>query len=237
MLFRSGSDQIVLYQFHISPYCGKIRAILNYKQLPYEIRAVSVLDRRELFWVSRQRKVPVLLDQGNVVADSTVIGQYLEEHYPLPPVYPRGRRDRAQALLWEDWADESLQRVVGPLKFFDRENARKAADSEIAHSARAGYAMRLFRPLIVAQMALFGGLLSVRRLEARFVELMELLADRLEGLYLVGDRPTVADFAVFSVLEPFEGMNGWRHVVRHENVMAWYRRVQNAAAPVAESAR
>ncbi len=231
-LSLESDDSLVLYQFHISPYCGKVRAVLHHKGLTYETRPVHVVDRRKLLWVSRQRKVPALVHDGKVIVDSTAIVRYLEETWPLPAVYPRGRRDRAQALLWEDWADESLQRVIGPLKFLDRGNARAMHELEQRHSSPSvarGFAR--LAPVVKLQMGLFGGTFSVSRLHDRLEELITMFSDRLQGLYLVGDRPTIADFAVFAVLEPFENLNGWSVVAGHANVLEWFDRVKAAAAP------
>ncbi len=222
-----------LYQFHISPYCGKIRAILNYKGLDYESVPVHPVHRYRLILLSRQRKVPVLQDGSRVIVDSTRIARYLEEHFPTPPIMPRGRRDQAQALLWEDWADESLQRVVGPMKFIDRGNARRMAELENANfpGRDVEKTYRRLQPIVSRQMALFGGTSDLTALKARLGELMQMLSDRLEGLYLVGRQPSIADFSVFAVLEPFEGCNGWYLVEEHENLLAWYNRVKEAAQP------
>ena len=230
MLFGDISDEIKLYQFHVSPYCGKVRAVLRYKNIPYTVQPVHPVDRRQLLWVSRQRRVPVLTHGPRAIVDSTAIVRYLEDIVPLPSVYPRGRRSRAQALLWEDWADESLQRVIGPLKFLDRENARQVAGREARYSSpAAGKAMWRMRPVIAVQMSMFGQTASRRKLKLRLRELITLLSDRMEGLYLVGDRPSVADFSVYAVLEAFEDLNGWSVIEEFDNVLAWYRRVQNTA--------
>ena len=219
---------LVLYQFHISPYCGKIRAILRYKGIDCELRMVHPIDRRELIKVSRQRRVPVLVDGAKVVIDSTDIAAYLEERFPDPPIYPRGRRDRAQALLWEDWADEAPQRVVGPLKFLHVANARRMAVLEGAQHPTGNVAriMRLAQPVVALEMRTFGQTGSLKRIIHRFEDQMQLLADRLEDLFLVGDRPTIADFAVFGVLEPLEDLYGWNRVEEHENLARWYDRMK-----------
>jgi glutathione S-transferase len=52
--------------------------------------------------------VPVLIDGGEVIADSTAIALYLEERHPEPALLPREPRSRARVLLLEDWADTAL---------------------------------------------------------------------------------------------------------------------------------
>lgn len=216
-----------LYQFHISPYCGKIRAILQYKGLDYRVEPVHPIKRWKLLWVTGQKRVPVLVHDTRVIIDSTRIARYVDEHFPENPIYPRGRRDQAQALLWEDWADESLQRTVGPLKFIDRENARRMASLENQHHpADVERTYQRLQPIIARQMATFGGTGSLTVLKARLNELTQILSDRLEGLYLVGKQPSIADFSVYAVLEPFEHCNGWYLIEEHANLMRWFQRMK-----------
>jgi glutathione S-transferase len=53
--------------------------------------------------VSGQDLVPVLEDDGHVVADSTRILEYLEARYPRPPLYPTDEARRAEMVDFIDW--------------------------------------------------------------------------------------------------------------------------------------
>ena len=53
-------------------------------------------------------QVPVLVDGGLTLFDSTVICEYLEEAYPLPALYPATPQERARCRLLELFADEIL---------------------------------------------------------------------------------------------------------------------------------
>jgi len=98
-----------LHQFRHSAFCEKVRLILSYKGLTATLVEVSPgLGQLELFRISGQRQVPVLVDGGEVIADSTAIALYLEEHHPLPPLLPADPVVRARILLLEDWADTTL---------------------------------------------------------------------------------------------------------------------------------
>ena len=55
--------------------------------------------------VSPRGEVPVLIDDGLVIHDSTVINEYLEERYPTPALMPQDVRSRTLCRLWEDEAD------------------------------------------------------------------------------------------------------------------------------------
>nr|XP_060613175.1 prostaglandin E synthase 2 [Anolis sagrei ordinatus] len=70
-----GNLQLTLYQYKTCPFCSKVRAFLDYHQLPYEIVEVNPVMRREIKF-SMYRKVPILLaDTGSTLQlnDSSVI--------------------------------------------------------------------------------------------------------------------------------------------------------------------
>jgi glutathione S-transferase len=100
---------VELHQFSHSAFCEKVRLILAFKGLDHSLVEVTPgLGQLELFRLSGQRQVPVLVDGGEVIADSTVIALHLEERHPEPALLPREPRSRARVLLLEDWADSAL---------------------------------------------------------------------------------------------------------------------------------
>ncbi|CAJ0968268.1 unnamed protein product, partial [Ranitomeya imitator] len=56
----SGGLQLTLYQYKTCPFCSKVRAFLDYHQLPYEVVEVNPVLRKEIKF-SSYRKVPILL--------------------------------------------------------------------------------------------------------------------------------------------------------------------------------
>jgi len=61
----------------------------------------------DLFRISGQRKVPVLKDGNQIIADSTEIAKYLDRQYPNRPLFQQ-IRSKGAMLLMEEWADESI---------------------------------------------------------------------------------------------------------------------------------
>ncbi|MGL6133157.1 MAG: glutathione S-transferase family protein [Prochlorococcaceae cyanobacterium] len=98
-----------LHQFRHSAFCEKVRLVLAAKGLDYTVVEVTpALGQLELFRLSGQRQVPVLVDGSEVISDSTAIALHLERHHPLPALLPADPAERAQVLLLEDWADTAL---------------------------------------------------------------------------------------------------------------------------------
>ncbi|GGY29511.1 glutathione S-transferase [Rhodanobacter panaciterrae] len=94
---------------YISPYVRKVLVCLELKGLDYEIDPIApFVGDDEFSRISPLRRVPVLIDDGFVLNDSSVICQYLEDRHPTPAVYPRDIADRAQARWLEEYADTRL---------------------------------------------------------------------------------------------------------------------------------
>ena len=94
---------------YISPYVRKVLVCLELKGLEYEIDPIApFVGNDEFSRLSPLRRVPVLIDDGLVLNDSSVICQYLEDRHPTPALYPRDIADRARARWLEEYADTRL---------------------------------------------------------------------------------------------------------------------------------
>lgn len=191
-----------LYQFELSHYCEKIRLILDYKGLPYrKVEVTPGVGQLDLYRMSGQRQVPVLKDGATVIADSTAIALYLEQTYPDRPIIPTDPQQRALCLLLEEWADES----IGPsarkvmLGTFSRDPAFRSA---ILPSSAPGFLKSIVEAVpreALDVLSLGAGLgpdvvqAARKAMQQNLESLSVLLANQP---YLVGDRPTLADFAV-----------------------------------------
>jgi len=106
-----------LFQFQTSPFCAKVRKILDYKGIDYEIVEVDYLDRKELLATSSQIMVPALtLDSGETIVDSERIAMRLEELVPEPTIFPPGQRGihLALARYIDSAVEDALFRVAVP---------------------------------------------------------------------------------------------------------------------------
>lgn len=100
--------EVVLHQWQISPFCGKVRKILRLKGIPYRVENYNGLRATMVGKLTSAAKLPVLDLDGKRIPDSTAIAAYLNERQPEPALYPSDRCDAAMARIIEDWADESL---------------------------------------------------------------------------------------------------------------------------------
>jgi len=74
---------ITLYHLEDCPYCHLVRRKLEFLGLPALVIPVKPLgaDRKELKEKTGQSSVPALIDEGQVLVDSSVILEYLDKKY------------------------------------------------------------------------------------------------------------------------------------------------------------
>ncbi|HTY54818.1 MAG TPA: glutathione S-transferase family protein [Candidatus Binataceae bacterium] len=103
-----------LFQFYPSPFCAKVRKILEYKGVPHETIEVDYLDRGELLAASGQIMVPVWREDGEATFDSNRIAERLECLYPEPTIFPPGIAGLHRALTeyFDNQVEDAVFRVA-----------------------------------------------------------------------------------------------------------------------------
>jgi glutathione S-transferase len=94
---------------YVSPYVRKVLACILLKGLDYEIDPITPFYGGDEFErLSPLRRIPVLIDGGTVLCDSSVICAYLDERYPAYALLPESVEDRARVRWLEEYADTRL---------------------------------------------------------------------------------------------------------------------------------
>jgi glutathione S-transferase len=94
---------------YVSPYVRKVLASLALKGLAYEIDPITPFYGNDEFErLSPLRRIPVLVDEGLTLCDSTVICAWLDEVYPGHELLPPDPVARARARWLEEYADTRL---------------------------------------------------------------------------------------------------------------------------------
>lgn len=103
----------VLHGAATSPFVRKTWIFLKEKGLDFEHRQLDPLDKSERFLkMNPLGRIPILEESdGNMIADSSVICDYLENVHPVPALYPSEYRDRARALWFEEYGDSLLTQL------------------------------------------------------------------------------------------------------------------------------
>jgi glutathione S-transferase len=199
-----------LYSASLTLFGKKIEIALAEKGLAYERvlvpfnQAVGYSPKHpDVLAANPKGQVPVLIDSDLTLYDSTVILEYLEDAYPLPPLFPHGATARAQCRLLEFYGDEV---IVTPLRALMHRNSPRPPDASrwtALEAAAAG---------------------AEATLAARWAE----LDAKLEGTEFFCGAFSAADLAIFLPLHYALRLGGvdLRHYPR---LLRWYRAV--AARP------
>lgn len=93
-----------------SPFVRKAWIALQEKNLAFTHRELDPLAKTARFLsMNPLGRVPILEEaDGHLIADSSVICDYLEHIHPTPPLYPSAPRERARALWLEEYGDTLL---------------------------------------------------------------------------------------------------------------------------------
>ncbi|GAC1485604.1 MAG: glutathione S-transferase family protein [Acetobacteraceae bacterium] len=194
----------LLYHLPLSPFSRKIRLVLSEKRLPFELQLEKVWQRRpEYLELNPACQVPTLVEEdGTVVSDSGVIGEYLEEAYPDTKLLGRTVHERIEVrrlVAWFDgkFANEVTSNLLGE-KFMKRLLGRGNPD---AVSLRSGYSN------LRHHLEYIGWLAETRR-------------------WLAGDELSMADFAAAGHLSALDFASDMDWSIS-EAARDWYARIKS----------
>ncbi len=107
---------IRLYRAEWSTNCERVGLALAQKRLQIESVVIEYSDRSAVQKVSGQGLVPVIDDEGTVVADSTEILRYLEGRYPEPELFPLDPAAREEVDEFIAWFNDEWKGVANGLE-------------------------------------------------------------------------------------------------------------------------
>jgi glutathione S-transferase len=104
----NGGEPLTAYVADVSYFSGKLEAFLRYKEIPYTRRAANVNTLlNEVYANTGMMKMPaVRLHDGKWLKDTTPMLQWFDQKKPAYSIYPEDPATNFIALLIEDYADE-----------------------------------------------------------------------------------------------------------------------------------
>ena len=115
-----------IYRIPFSTNVERVALGLGHKGLEVEWIDVDPGDRGPVEQLSGQPLVPVLVDDGEVVADSTEILRYVEVRHPEPALWPRDEARRAEVDVFLDWFNRVWKRAPNEI---EAERAKEHPDT------------------------------------------------------------------------------------------------------------
>ena len=104
-------DLIRVYRIPFSTNVERVALAAGHKGVAIEWVDVEPDDRSPVEEVSGQQLVPVLVAGEEIVADSPVILEWLEERFPEPPLLPGETTRRAEVRIFADWFNRVWKRA------------------------------------------------------------------------------------------------------------------------------
>lgn len=225
---------VVLYQYEACPFCNKVKAFLDYYNVPYKVVEVNPIFKKEIKW-SEYKKVPILMVDGVQMVDSTDIIDKLYQR-----IHPHNSASNLEEeRKWLGWVDNHLVHVLSPNIYRNYKEALESFNYITTHG-NFSFAQRI--------IAKYGGATAMYFVSKKLKERHN-ITDERKALYgaaetwvdalkdrqfLGGTNPNLADLAVFGVLRPIRHLQSGKDMVEHTRVGEWYTRMEKA---VGESAR
>jgi glutathione S-transferase len=225
-----------LYHHGTSTCAAKVRLAMTEKQLGWTGHYVDLLAgeqfRPEFLKINPKGVVPVLIHDGRIVRESTVICEYLEEVFPAHPIFPPTPYERAEVRIWTKAVDEELHPACSTITYVISHrhailrNGVGTFEEFLQRSSGEGYAARERKWRWIKEgLAAPGAGDQVRIYDGYLKRMDQTLQDRQ---WLAGDRLTMADIALAPYLNRLAALamhEMWERG-RYPRVADWFERIK-----------
>ncbi len=222
----------------VSLYTGKLRAYLQYKQIPFEeVLSTAQVYKDIIIPRTGVRYIPILITEDDeALQDTTVIIDHLEKKYPKNPIYPSTPRQKFVALLLEVFGDEWLVNPAMLYRWSFEEN-REFAIREFGKTSAPEESLCEQYRIGLKNSVPFAGALprlgvtkhSQAAIENSYLDLLHELNTHFEKhKFLLGSKPCLGDYGLIGPLyahlyrDPYSGR---LMKTRAPYVAAWVERM------------
>jgi glutathione S-transferase len=185
--------KLFLHHYPSSPFAEKVRAIMGYKGLAWQsVFQPMIMPKPDLQALTGgYRRIPVLQVGNQIVCDTMLICDVLEHLSPEKTLYPAGQKGAARTVA--QWADSLLFPVAMAYNFQPagaQHVFRGQPEDNLKAFAADRQAMRAGAPRMHPAEA-----------AAAYKSYLRRISSMLDGqAFLLGNAPSVADFAVYHPL-------------------------------------
>ncbi|KAJ1421609.1 Thioredoxin-like superfamily [Sesbania bispinosa] len=219
--------EVVLFQYEACPFCNKVKAFMDYYDIPYKVVEVNPINKKEIKW-SDYRKVPIVTVDGEQMVDSSDIIDKLVKR-----IHPDYDLNADEEKKWREWVDNHLVHVLSPNIYRTVSEALESFEY-ITTQGNFSLSERL--------VAKYGGAAAMYFVSKKLKEKHKITDERvalygaaeqwidaLKGRkFLGGLDPNLADLAVFGVLRPIRHLKSGRDMVGHTRIGKWFSEMEQA---------
>jgi glutathione S-transferase/RNA polymerase-associated protein len=106
---------VTLYEHPLSPYAQKVKIALREKAVAFDLATPTGFGAGgaagDFAEANPRAEVPLLIDGGTRIFDSTVILEYIEDRWPTPPLLPPTAAERARVRMIEEVMDTHFEAI------------------------------------------------------------------------------------------------------------------------------
>ena len=198
-----------------SPFCWRARMALAHKGLAVNTVPWRFTEKAKLPQPNAGR-VPVIVDGGRVVHDSSAIADYLEERYPDRPSLFGGETGRGVARFVQNWTETVLQLGLIRLVLLDIHSHLGPVDQAYFREDREKRFGATLEEVVTdrdARLPAFRASLDPLR---RTVERQD---------FVSGKAPAYADYVVFGAFQWARAVSDFEVLAIDDPVRAWRGRM------------
>jgi glutathione S-transferase len=198
-----------------SPFCWRARMALAHKGLDVETVPWRFTEKDKLP-APNDGRVPVIVDGGRVVHDSTAIADYLEQRYPDRPSLFGGTASRAVTRFVQNWVEMVVQGGLIRFVVLDIWRHAAAGDRDYFRRSREERFQARLEDVVRdrdARLPQFRASLDPLR---RTVERQNFVA---------GDAPAWADYVVFGAFQWARAISDFEVLAADDPVRVWRGRM------------
>lgn len=241
----AGMDMLAGMDVHgldLSYFTGKFEAFIRFKEIPHRRIEMSLGGIRRAARATGLAQMPAVeLPDGRWMSDSTPMIEWIDALLPGPKVVPEDPLQRFFSRLLEDYADEWLWRPALHYRWSYQPDARL-----MSHRIATEMMHDLKLPLFVRRWAIYrrqlakyvrgDGITAATRahVESIYTRNLAFLERMLTARpYLLGERPTLADFGFFASMFRHFGLDPTPARIMRDRapaVFEWLGRMWNAKA-------
>ena len=198
-----------------SPFCWRAKMALAHKGLEVETVPWRFTEKDKLPTPNGGR-VPVIVDDGRVVHDSTAIADYLEERYAERPSLYGGEVGRGVARFVQNWTETVLQTGLIGLVLLDIHRHLGPADQAYFRTDREKRFNTTLEDVVKEREA---------RLPAFRASLDPLRRTVERQAFVSGAAPAYPDYIVFGAFQWARAISDFEVLAADDPVRAWRGRM------------
>ncbi|MEM8857652.1 MAG: glutathione S-transferase family protein [Chloroflexota bacterium] len=227
-----------LYHHGSSVCAAKVRFTLAEKGVEWESHYLDILAgdqfTPEYLALNPKAVVPTITHNGNVIVESTICCEYVDQLFEGPNLVPENPLDRAKMLLWTKAVDEHIHPACGEVTFVSchryvvlrlgEEGVEKFLDGTPSQSVTTAWRERK-RQLVMVGISTPGVDVKIKLYDKYLSEMEACLQD---SDWLAGDTFSLADIAMTPYVNRLDmlSMSGLWENGRRPRVTDWFNRIK-----------